>query len=345
VYSCSSDYQNLDDGLYAEFKTSKGDFIAELYYDKVPMTVGNFVALAQGVHPLTEKRYQDRKLYDSLLFHRVLKDFIIQGGDPRGTGRGGPGFTFPDETTEDLTHNDKGILSMANSDQEESKVPYSNFGETNGSQFFITLKATPELDGLFSVFGKIVQNQAVVDSIGMVETNKANRPVDKVFIEEVNIIRKGSKAKGFDAVTAFEEGVESHKNRLQKEAEKRQEVIEEISEGYQVTESGLRYQYKKRVGNGDSPKPNDIVKVHYEGFLIDSTKFDSSLERGEPLEFELGVGKVIPGWDEGLQLLKKGEKARFIIPPYLSYNERAAGPVPPYSILIFDVELVDIIRE
>lgn len=334
IYGCSSPYSELEDGLYAEFQTSIGDFVTELHYQDVPMTVGNFVAHAEGIHPLTEDRYKNQRLYDSLIFHRVVKDFIIQAGDPRGTGRGGPGFTFPDEFSEEHTHDEKGVLSMANSGP-----------NTNGSQFFITLKPTPQLDGKHSVFGKVVVNQEVVDSIGNVETNRADRPVDEVFIEQVNIIRKGEDAEKFDAVEAFTKGVETFEKKLIEDAQKREQLIEELSEGFQVTESGLRYKIVKKVKKGKSPKPGDILKVHYEGFLTDDTKFDSSLDRGEPIEFELGVGKVIPGWDEGLQLLKQGEKARFIIPPHLSYNERAAGPIPPYSILIFDVELVDISKK
>ncbi|SDG61300.1 peptidylprolyl isomerase [Psychroflexus sediminis] len=334
IQACSSPYSELEDGLYAEFETSKGDFIAELYFQDVPMTVGNFVAHAEGIHPLTEDRYKDQRLYDSLIFHRVVKDFIIQAGDPRGTGRGGPGFTFPDEFSQLHTHDEKGVLSMANSGP-----------NSNGSQFFITLRPAPDLDNKHSVFGKVVENYDVVDSIGNVETNRADRPLQKVFIEKVNIIRKGTAAENFNAVEAFTEGFAAYENKLKENAQKRKEVLKELSEGYEVTESGLRYDITKKVNTGESPKPGDMLKVHYEGFLTDGTKFDSSLDRGEPIEFKLGVGKVIPGWDEGLQLLKEGEKARFIIPPHLSYNERATGPIPPYSILIFDVELVEVISK
>lgn len=342
IYSCNSPYSKLDDGLYAEFQTTKGDFIAELYFEDIPMTVGNFIALAEGVHPRTEKRYSDKPLYDSLIFHRVIKDFIIQGGDPRGTGRGGPGYKFPDETDGNYTHDDKGILSMANSDGQDTKAPFGNSGQTNGSQFFITLRPTPHLDGFHTVFGKVVDKQEIVDSIGEVETGGANRPLEKVYIEKVKIIRKGSAAENFDAVEAFEDGMLAYEEKMKKEAQEREVLIKKLSEGYKKTESGLRYKVEKSIPKGISPQPNDIVKVHYNGFLTDGTKFDSSYDRGEPIEFELGVGRVIPGWDEGLQLLKKGENARFIIPPHLSYNEKAAGPIPPYSILIFDVELVDV---
>lgn len=341
LFSCSSPYSELDDGLYAEFETSKGDFIAQLHYEDAPMTVGNFISLAEGIHPLADKSYENKKFYDSLIFHRVLKDFIIQGGDPRGNGRGGPGFEFPDETNEDYTH-ERGVLSMANNDREGSKIPFDNLGETNGSQFFILLDSSPHLDGLHTIFGKVIKNEYVLDSISEVKVNNANRPVDKVYIQNVNIIRKGANAENFDAIEAFNTGIEAHKSKLEEEALERERWIEEFAKGFESTESGLRYKINKTGKNGKSPKPGDILKVHYEGFLTDNTKFDSSLDRGQPLEFELGVGKVIPGWDEGLQLLKKGEKARFVIPPHLSYNDRVAGPIPPYSILIFDVEIIEI---
>ncbi|WP_033408411.1 peptidylprolyl isomerase [Psychroflexus tropicus] len=345
LFSCSSEYSDLDNGLYAEFKTTKGDFIAELYQQDVPMTVANFVALAEGIHPLTEKRYSGKPLYDSLIFHRVVKDFVIQAGDPRGTGRGGPGFKFPDETREDLTFDKKGILSMANSDLEETKIPYENLGKTNGSQFFITLKPAPRLNGLYSIFGKVIHGLEVVDSIGAVKTNRADRPLDKIFINKVNIIRKGEEAQNFDAIKAFEAGLVRHETKLKDEAKAREKLINKISQGFEVAESGLRYRLDKEVEGGKHPKKNDILKVHYEGYLTDGTKFDSSYDRQQPLQLELGVGEVIPGWDEGLKLLKPGEKARFIIPPELSYEDRSVGPIPPNSILIFDVELIEIIED
>lgn len=345
LYGCSSEYSDLDNGLYAEFITSKGDFVAELHFEDMPMTVGNFVALAEGVHPKTEKRYSNKPLYDSLTFHRVIKDFIIQGGDPRGTGQGDAGFKFPDETHPDYKHDKKGVLSMANSDRQDSKTPYSNYGETNGSQFFFTLKPAPHLDGLHTIFGEITINPEVLDSISVVETKGLNRPKENVYIKKINIIRKGADAENFKAVQAFETGLKNREDQLKKEAEERRQLLTELSEGYEVTESGLRYKIEKSVENASSPRPQDIVKVHYNGYLTNGKKFDSSYDRNEPIEFELGVGKVIPGWDEGLQLLKKGEKARFIIPPHLSYNERATGSIPPYSILIFDVELIDITKK
>ena len=330
IYSCSSQYPELEDGLYAEFKTSEGDFVTKLHYQKVPMTVGNFVALAEGTHPGVETRYANKKFYDSIIFHRVIDEFMIQAGDPSGTGQGGPGYKFEDEFHPDLKH-EKGVLSMANAGP-----------TTNGSQFFITLVPTPHLDQKHSVFGQLVEGEQVVDSIGKVETAVRDKPVEDVVIETINIIRKGSEAKSFDAVEAFEEGrVLAAKAKEEAKAE-RAKLLEEVSEGFEATESGLRYKITEENSGGKSPEAGNTVKVHYTGYLLDGTKFDSSVDRGEPIEFPVGTGRVIPGWDEAIMLLKTGEKASLVIPSELAYGTRAAGPIPPNSILKFDVELIDV---
>ena len=186
--ACNEEYPDLEDGVYAEFKTNRGNFVAELYHEATPMTVASFVSLAEGESTMAEEQYRGKPFYNGLIFHRVIKDFMIQGGDPTGTGSGGPGYKFPNEIVDTLTHDSKGLLSMANSGP-----------NTNGSQFFVTLKETPWLDGMHTVFGKVVQGQDVVDAIGEVETEPGDRPVDEVVIEEVNIIRKGSDAKNFNA--------------------------------------------------------------------------------------------------------------------------------------------------
>ena len=192
--SCQDEYPNLEDGLYAKFDTNYGEFIAKLYHEKAPMTVGNFVSLAEGNNPKALEKYQGVKFYDSLIFHRIIDGFMIQGGDPLGTGQGDPGYKFPDETDTGLAHDTIGVLSMANSGP-----------NTNGSQFFITLQPQPRLNGSYSVFGQIAEGQPVVDSIGKVETDVRNKPKEDVRINTVEIIRKGKEAKAFDAVKAFEE--------------------------------------------------------------------------------------------------------------------------------------------
>ncbi|NEV93137.1 peptidylprolyl isomerase [Psychroflexus sp. YR1-1] len=331
IYSCASEYPKLEDGLYAEFETSEGDFVTELYYQKTPMTVGNFVALAEGNHPKADEQFQNEKFYDSLIFHRIIDGFMIQGGDPQGTGQGGPGYSFPDEFHPDLKH-EKGVLSMANAGP-----------GTNGSQFFITLVPTPHLDGRHSVFGKVVVGEAVVDSIGKVETKKpGDRPVEDVVIETVNIIRKGSEAKAFDAVEAFKEGVKNAEEAKKEALALLEKKLEEASEGFEVTDSGLRYNITTENPGGVSPEAGDMVKVHYSGYLLDGTKFDSSLDRDEPIEFAVGTGRVIPGWDEGIMLLKTGEKAELVIPAELAYGARQVGPIPANSILKFEVELLEV---
>jgi peptidylprolyl isomerase len=333
LFSCSSQYPELEDGLYAEFQTSMGDFVTELHYDKVPMTVGNFVALAEGEHPLVDEEYQNQKFYDSIIFHRVIDQFMIQGGDPNGTGQGGPSYEFADEIDSLLTHK-KGVLSMANAG-----------ADTNGSQFFITLVPTPHLDGKHSVFGELVVGMEVVDSIGKVETIKGDKPAEDIVIETVNIIRKGSDAKDFDAVTAFTTGVEKAKLAKTEEEVARKAKLEGASEGFEVTDSGLRYLITQTNPSGTSPEAKDMVSVHYTGYLLDGTKFDSSLDRNQPIEFPVGTGRVIRGWDEGIMLLKTGEKAELVIPSYLAYGPRQTGPIPPNSILKFEVELLDIVKK
>lgn len=330
--SCKDEYPNLNDGLYAKFNTNYGDFIAELYYDKVPMTVGNFVSLAEGTNSKVDEKYKGKKFYDSLIFHRVMKDFMIQGGDPQGSGMGDPGYKFPDETTPELKHDTLGVLSMANSGP-----------NTNGSQFFITHKATPWLDGKHTVFGKIAEGFNIVDSIANTQVAGANKPVEDITINTIEIIRKGEDAKNFNAVTSFEKGINAfEEEKAKKEAEK-QAKLENMYGDFETTASGLRYKITQENPSGQSPNAGDMVSVHYEGRLLDGKVFDSSYKRGKPLEFPVGQRKVIAGWDEGIALLKTGEKATLVIPSDLGYGPRGAGGViPPNAYLVFDVELVDI---
>lgn len=342
ISACGT-HTDLNDGIYAEFKTNKGDFITQLYYQEAPMTVANFVSLAEGNHPDVKDEYQDKKFYNGLMFHRVIDGFMIQGGDPQGTGQGGPGYKFPDEINDSLIHDSKGVLSMANAGP-----------NTNGSQFFITLAPQKRLNGSYSVFGQVIEGQKTVDSIGSVETNDADKPLEDVVIKKVNIIEKGSDAKNFDAPKVFKEEVKKNKKRIAKEkaeakarqkkqAEKIKKQINEMAgEDFKKTSSGLRYKITQENSDGEKPQPGQIVNVHYTGKLKDGEVFDSSRKRGEPISFPIGKGKVIPGWDEGIQLLKTGEKARLIIPPSLGYGQRATGPIPANSILIFDVELMGI---
>ena len=320
--SCNmNNYSDLSDGLYADLETSKGNIILELYYEQAPTTVSNFVALAEGNHPVVDDQHEGKRYYDGLKFHRVIENFMIQGGDPTGTGSGGPGYQFDDEFNEELKHNGPGILSMANAGP-----------GTNGSQFFITHVETPWLDGKHSIFGKVNSGQDVVDKIEQDD-----------IIKTVKVIRIGEAAKNFNAPENFENYIseKSEADILRAEAEK--ESLEKLSEGMQETESGLKYKISKE-GTGPNAKKDDLLSVHYSLQLVDGSEIDSSFTRGAPIEFTCGVGQVIKGWDEAMQLLNKGSKARLIIPSELGYGAVGAGNgvIPPNATLIFDVELVDI---
>jgi len=307
------------EGMYAKIKTNKGDIMLELEFEKTPLTVANFVGLAEGKIKNNKKEVGE-PYYDGLKFHRVIADFMIQGGCPDGNGMGGPGYQFPDEIHPDLKHSGPGILSMANAGP-----------GTNGSQFFITHKETPWLDGKHTVFGKVTEGQDVVDAIAQ---------DDKII--EIDIIRKGEKAKKFDSKAIFDKELEKLEKQAAEKAKKAKEAIDVLKKGAKVTSSGLAYKIIKK-GTGAKAEAGKTVSVHYTGKLSNGTKFDSSYDRNQPIEFELGRGRVIKGWDEGISLLNVGSKATFIIPPDLAYGARGAGGViPPNATLIFDVELVEI---
>ncbi|WP_055445323.1 peptidylprolyl isomerase [Lacinutrix himadriensis] len=309
----------MQDGLYAKFNTTKGEILVALEYQKTPGTVGNFVALAEG-NLENNVKAQGTPYYDGLQFHRVIPDFMIQGGCPQGTGTGNPGYKFADEFHADLKHDTPGILSMANAGP-----------GTNGSQFFITHIATPWLDNNHTVFGKVVSGQDVVDAIAQGDA-----------IETLEIVRVGAEAEAFNAVEAFRTFEGSREKLLADAKAKQDAALDELAAGFTKTESGLRYQILQE-GSGAKAEKGKTVSVHYKGQLADGTVFDSSYKRKEPIEFPLGVGQVISGWDEGVQLLKIGDKARFVIPSHLGYGSAGAGGViPPDATLIFDVELMDV---
>ena len=291
----------------AIINTNKGEMEVEFYEKDAPKTVKNFI-------DLIEKEY-----YDGLTFHRVIPDFMVQGGCPLGTGTGGPGYQFDDEIHPDLKHDAPGKLSMANSGP-----------ATNGSQFFITHIETSWLDGKHTVFGNVVEGQDVVDQVAQ---------GDDMSIE---IIRIGTDAEAYNAVEAFRTFEGSREKREEEEKKKQQETLDAVAKGYAETPSGLRYEILQK-GEGKKATKGANVSVHYKGQLLDGTVFDSSYKRKQPIDFPVGVGQVIAGWDEGIQLLKVGDKARFVIPSNLAYGESGAGGViPPNATLIFDVELMDV---
>ncbi len=312
---------SLADGMYAEIDTPKGKMLLELYYQKTPITVANFVALAEGTHPYVTATMKGKKFYDGLIFHRVIKDFMIQGGDPAGNGSGGAGYAFKDEITDDK-FTGPGILAMANAGP-----------KTNGSQFFITHKETAWLNGKHTIFGKIITGQEVVNTIAQ------NDPMTKV-----TIIRQGAAAKAFDAPKVFSDYYASVALEEQKAEEARKlanaAALKEFEEKGQMTASGLRY-IVLQPGTGEKPVATSNVKVHYTGMLTDGKIFDSSVQRGQPIDF--GLNQVIPGWTEGVQLMPEGAKYKLYIPYKLAYGDRGAGGViPPKADLIFEVELLKI---
>lgn len=314
--------------LFATISTDKGDIRLELFADDAPMTVANFVNLSQ------------RGFYDGLKFHRVIPNFMIQGGDPEGTGRGGPGYKFKDETTPNRKHDGPGVLSMANSGP-----------STNGSQFFITHKATSHLDGKHTVFGKVVSGQEVVNAIAKGDVMKSIKiegdtapllAAHKDTIEEWNKKIDGRGQAQADAKKASKKAADEAKATNQEKIAKAVAEIEsETGKKMITTSSGLRY-VTLIEGTGDvSPQPTDKVEVHYTGWLLDGTKFDSSVDRGKPSSFRLNG--VIKGWTEGLGLMKVGQKCKFLIPSDLAYGpRRRSAKIGPNEVLIFDVELLAI---
>lgn len=312
------DTTKLADGLYAVMHTDKGDITLALEYRKVPMTVANFVGLAEGSLNL---RNPGKPFYDGLTFHRVIKDFMIQGGCPIGNGTGGPGYTFPDEFDISLKHDRPGILSMANAGP-----------RTNGSQFFITHVPTPWLDGKHAIFGHVVEGQDVVNAIAQ---------GDK--IQKMEVIRVGEDAQKFvvSRETFGKLLQEKEAEDIKKEAKEQAKINGEIKNRWPdavTTKSGLHYVVVKPGDGKKHPKWGQAVTVHYTGSLMNGKIFDSSVNRG-PVTFT--IGEVIEGWNEGLQLMSKGEKVTMIIPPELGYGTQGyPGVIPPNSYLVFDVELI-----
>ena len=307
----------MKEGLFAQIKTSKGVIEIQLEFEKTPGTVGNFVGLSIGKIKNSNKEL-GKPYYDGLKFHRVINDFMIQGGCPVGTGTGDPGYKFDDEFNADLKHDKPGILSMANSGS-----------ATNGSQFFITHIETPWLDNKHTVFGHVIDGLDIVNSIVQ---------DDEIINIKINAV--GEKAQAFDPVKAFENFNKLKEERINEQKKRTEKLLNDLSDGYSKTDSGLMYKFLVNK-NSKKPSKGEKVKVHYKGMLLDGTVFDSSFKRNQPIEFTLGIGQVIKGWDEGISLLGVGDKASFIIPSDLAYGESGAGGViPPNAPLLFEVELI-----
>lgn len=333
---------NLPEGLYAEITTTKGTITAQLEYEKAPLTVANFVSLAEGKNQFVEAKFKDKPFYDGLTFHRVIADFMIQGGDPTGTGEGGPGYVFADEFHPDLKHDKPGVLSMANAGP-----------TTNGSQFFITHVPTPHLDGMHSVFGHVIEGQEIVNTIAQ---------GDK--IETIKIIRSGDKAKAFDAAKVFKEKQDENQKKEQDANKVIEGTLNEMKATFAdakskatTTASGLSY-FVFEKGNGGKPKQGDKINVAYAGYFEDARLFDTSLESVaakynkldeqrkaanayQPIAFTFGQKDgLIPGFIEGIEQLNIGDKAYIFIPSHLGYGEQGyPGAIPPNTNLIFELHI------
>ncbi len=349
--SCkSTKYNDLDDGMYADIQTDKGDIVLKLEYEKTPITVSNFVSLAEGNNTYVDEKFKDKPFYDGLKFHRVVKDFIIQGGDPRGNGSGSPGYKFEDEFPMDdsgnllLSHDAPGTLSMANPGP-----------DSNGSQFFITHKETKFLDGRHTVFGHVVIGQDVVDSIQK----------DDV-INKIEILRIGKNAKKFDAAAVFNNYFknieEEQKEKIQKKDESKAKFLKFIEDNKvkaTVLPSGLKIISVKK-GSGVKPKTGLKVNVYYAGYFTTGDLFDSNIkevaethDKYDRVREQRGGYKPVPmayspdaqliqGFRESLQQMNYGDKIIALIPSHLAYGAQGSrGVIPPNADLIFELEIVD----
>jgi peptidyl-prolyl cis-trans isomerase A (cyclophilin A) len=370
--SCNEKYPDLGDGLYAEFVTNKGTMVAKLTFEKTPVTVANFVALAEGNHPMADSTFKGKKFYNGLIFHRVIDKFMIQGGDPTGTGSGSPGYKFGDEFDETLKHDKPGILSMANSGP-----------ATNGSQFFITETPRPNLDNRHSVFGELVLGLEIQDTISNVKTAARNKPVEDVIIEELNIIRQGFAARKFDAVKVWETELpklEERKKQREEEARKKAEeaqkikvekteaasaeilpIITDYKSKAKTLASGLMIHYIIK-GNGVKPNQGQSVKINYEGYFTDGRLFDSNRKELEekygmynprkeeggyygPMPMKISPDALmIAGFKEGAAAMRVGDKAYLYIPSHLAYGENGRGQIQPDTDLIFIIEMIEIVK-
>ena len=355
-FSCNSQkkaYKDLGDGLFADIETTKGHIVVKLNYKEVPTTVANFVTLAEGKNNFVKVEYKGKPFYNGTIFHRVIDGFMIQGGDPTGTGMGDPGYRFEDEFVPSLRHNKKGILSMANSGP-----------NTNGSQFFITQVPTPHLDGRHTVFGETVKGEEVIDAIAKAPRNGQDRPNEDIKIKNITIVANGKDAQKFDAVKVFDSYFKSVAEREKEKEEHVKRASAKFLEEIKVQEpqakvlpSGVKI-FTINNGEGKQPKQTEFAMVNYAGYLRNGALFDSNIKEVEesygkyqamreqqngyqPIPFPYTPSaQLIPGFKEALLTMKVGDKIRVFIPATLGYGEAGAGDViPPNSDLIFDIEI------
>ena len=318
--ACGSPRRDLPDGLYAEIITGKGDIVVMLEAEKAPLTVTNFVGLAEGT--IDNDVRPGKPYYDGLTFHRVEPGFVVQGGDPAGDGTGGPGYRFPTETHPELLHDSAGVVAMANSGP-----------DTNGSQFYITMSPTPHLDGGYNVFGEVVEGLDVVSSIEV---------GDK--IREINILRYGEAAEEFTASTEeFERLTEVIYEAREAEQERAQQAaLDEVRNRWpNVREhdgTGLLLAQVEE-GRGELPQEGDEIEAHIVFSLLDGTQLDSTRDRGQPESFVYLRNRLIRGLEMALGTMRVGERTVAIVPPELAFGQAGLQPaVPPNSYVVFDIE-------
>jgi peptidyl-prolyl cis-trans isomerase A (cyclophilin A) len=370
VFGCkSAKYKDLKEGIYAEIQTNKGDVLLALYPEAAPMTVANFVSLAEGTNNKVTDSIQGKRYFDGIRFHRVVNNFIIQGGDPTETGRGTAGYRFGDEFAKDENgklvhlHGDAGMLSMANGGP-----------GSNGSQFFITHRAIPHLDGKHTVFGKTMINTLQLNELKqqIKDTLKLKKAIDSLRMSVVNsiaqfdtihtvkIIRLGSKANSFEAAEVFDNEfmkyAESQKDRNKKEKdedevrfskylENKAAFSAKMNESKAIkTASGLGILKLKINPSGRKVVTNKLIKSHFTLYIADGKKIESTVDSGEPFVFQLDDTEkpMITGFKEGAATLRVGEKARLFIPYYIGFGEAKYGPFPAKSDLVFEVEIIEI---
>lgn len=351
--SCKEENTDMPDGLYAKIETDKGDITCKLEYGKSPVTVANFITLAEGKNPFVNKKYKGKPFYDGLKFHRVETPFMIQGGDPDGNGSGGPGYRFKDEYS-DLKFSKPGILAMANAGP-----------GTNGSQFFITHVPTGFLEGKHTIFGEVIGDG--METVNQIEVGD--------MINSVKIIRKGEAAKRFDALKIFndyvttdlanrkkQEALDAENRRLYEQKfkaviAKKAADMKALKARSKKMKSGVQYTVLQ-AGNGKKPKPGAAILINYAGYLesgkmIDTNIIELAKAYGlyNPQEESMGVyqplrlvvgqyDNIFPGFRQAIGQLSVGEKSVFFIPSELAYGPQGAGDViPPGANLIFEIEL------
>ena len=340
--SCNMSQKKDNSTMFALIDTNKGIIKTELYFQQTPVTVANFVSLSEGSNKEVSDEYKNKKYYNGITFHRVISDFMIQGGDPTGTGSGSPGYSFKDEIVEELKHDSAGILSMANAGP-----------GTNGSQFFITHKETPWLDGLHTVFGKVVTGQDIVDTIEQGDS-----------ILNISIERNGKGAEKFNASKIFTNHFKEEEQRKKDEEKKFKKLKDDVSKTHaklkkdsKETETGLKY-FINEKGNGEKVDEEKTILTHYAVYFEDGTLLDTSILKVaeaynkvnaqrkssggyNPIEARVGPkDMMINGFKEGLKLLSVGDKATLFLPYYLAYGETESRGIPAKSNLIFEVEIV-----